>query len=123
MAHEKFPKKKLLFSEGCVEYSKFAAKDQLADARMYGHDITGDLNHGACAFIDWCILLSEKGGSNHVDNFVDVTAFLRPDGQVAVVLMNRTAERMPVYLRMRGEVLPVTVEQDAIMTVLINPGQ
>lgn len=123
MAHEKFPKKKLLFSEGCVEYSKFAAKDQLADARMYGHDITGDLNHGACAFIDWCILLNEKGGSNHVDNFVDVTAFLRPDGQVAVVLMNRTAERMPVYLRMRGEVPPVTVEQDAIMTVLIDPGQ
>ena len=106
-----------------MEYSKFAAKDQLADARMYGHDITGDLNHGACAFINWCILLNEKGGSNHVDNFVDVTAFLRPDGQVVVVLMNRTAERMPVYLRMRGEVLPVTVEQDAIMTVLINPGQ
>lgn len=168
MAHEKFPKKKLLFSEGCVEYSKFAAKDQLADARMYGHDITGNLNHGACAFIDWCILLNEKGGPNHVDNFVDapimydkasdhmekklsyyyiahfsrvivpgsirigfsrytdkldVTAFLRPDGQVAVVLMNRTAERMPVYLRMRGEVLPVTVEQNAIMTVLIDPGR
>lgn len=52
-----------------------------------------------------------------------MTAFLRPDGQVAVVLMNRTAERMPVYLRMRGEVLPVTVEQNAIMTVLIDPGR
>lgn len=164
MAHEKFPDKKLLFSEGCVEYSKFAQKDQLADARMYGHDIAGDLNGGACAFIDWCILLNEQGGPNHVDNFVDapimydraahrmekklsyyyighfsravipgsvrigfskytdkldVTAFLRPDGQIVAVLLNRTAERMPVYLRLRGEVLPVTVEGDAIMTVWI----
>ena len=165
MAREKYPEKKLLFSEGCVEYSKFADKDQLADARMYGHDIMGDLNNGACAFIAWCLLLDEKGGPNHVDNFVDApvmydkkidkmekklsyyyighfsraivpgsvriglskytdklesTAFLRPDGKLAVVIINRTDEEMPVYLRLKGEVLPVSLEEDAVMTVLID---
>lgn len=165
LAHERFPDKKLLFSEGCVEYSKFTGKDQLADARMYGHDIAGDLNNGACAFLDWCLLLDARGGPNHVDNFVeapvmydaetdnmekklsyyyighfsravvpgsvrigfsrytdklDVTAFLRPDGEIAVVLMNRTDQEMPVFLRMKGEIMPVTVEGDAIMTVWID---
>lgn len=165
LAHERYPDKKLLFSEGCVEYSKFTQKDQLADARMYGHDIAGDLNNGACAFIDWCMLLDSKGGPNHVDNFVDapvmydekadrmekklsyyyighfsraivpgsvrigfsrytdkldVTAFLRPDKKIAVVLMNRTEKDLPVFLRLRGEILSVRIDGDAIMTVWIE---
>lgn len=165
LAHERYPDKKLLFSEGCVEYSKFAEKDQLADARMYGHDIVGDLNGGACAYISWCLLLNDMGGPNHVNNFVDapvmydektdsmekklsyyyighfsrsivpgsvrigfskytdgldVTAFLRPDGKIVVVLMNRTEKKMPVFLRLKGEVLPVAVDGDAIMTVWID---
>ena len=107
----------------------------------------------------------EKGGPNHVDNFVDApvmydkesdsmekklsyyyighfsraivpgsirigyskytdkldsTAFLRPDGRLAVVIINRTDVEMPVYLRLKGEVLPVTVDGDAIMTVLFD---
>lgn len=165
MLKERFPDKKLAFTEGCVEYSKFSGKDQLADARMYGHDISGDLNNGASLFIDWCVLLNKIGGPNHVNNFVDtpimydadtdtmekklsyhyighfsraivpgsvrigyskytdkidVAAFKRPDGKLAVVIMNRRSEAMPVYIRMKGEVMPVTVSGDAIATVLIG---
>ena len=38
---------------------------------MYAHEIIGDLNHGANLFLDWNLLLDEKGGPNHVGNFCD----------------------------------------------------
>lgn len=70
VTHEAFPDKQLIFSEGCVEYSRFDA-DQLKNAQMYAHDIMGNLNAGMTAFIDWNIFLDEKGGPNHVGNFCD----------------------------------------------------
>jgi len=165
MIRERLPEKKLLFSEGCVEYSRFSSADQLSNARMYGHDIAGDLNHGACVFIDWNILLNSQGGPNHVNNFcdapmmydvvtgrlvkklsytyighfsryllpgsvrigmsrytdeIDVTAFKRPDHKLAAVLMNRTERDMPVYLRMQGQLVKLTVPGDGIGTALLE---
>ncbi|MDF2906695.1 MAG: glucosylceramidase [Herbinix sp.] len=70
LTHEVFPDKELIFTEGCVEYSRFSA-DQLKNAQMYAHDIMGNLNHGMTGFIDWNIFLDEKGGPNHVGNFCD----------------------------------------------------
>lgn len=66
-----YPEKLLIFTEGCVEYSRFSAQDQLSNARMYGHDIIGNLNHGMHASMDWNLLTNEKGGPNHVSNWVD----------------------------------------------------
>lgn len=72
LVREKFPNKKIIFSEGCVEYSKFGENaNQLANAQMYAHDIIGNINAGMNAFIDWNIILDEKGGPNHVGNFCD----------------------------------------------------
>ncbi len=70
ITHEAFPDKQLIFSEGCVEYSRFDA-DQLKNAQMYAHDIMGNLNAGMTGSIDWNILLDEKGGPNHVGNYCD----------------------------------------------------
>jgi glucosylceramidase len=70
LTREAFPGKELIFTEGCVEYSRFDA-DQLHNAQMYAHDIIGDLNAGMTGFIDWNILLDEKGGPNHVHNYCD----------------------------------------------------
>ena len=164
MLHERYPSLKLLFSEGCVEYSRFDA-NELDNARMYGHDIAGDLNGGACGFIAWTMLLDERGGPNHVENLceapimycaqtdtlekklcytyighfsryilpgsvrigmsrfsdaVDATAFLRPDGQISVVLMNRTSRAMPVFLRLNGQIAELPLAADAIVSVLIH---
>lgn len=69
LVHEKFPEKELIFTEGCVEYSRFAGSGQLDDAMMYAHDMIGNMNAGMNAFIDWNLLLDEKGGPNHVGNF------------------------------------------------------
>jgi glucosylceramidase len=70
LVRERFPDVELVFSEGCVEYSRFGA-DQLANAEMYAHDIIGNLNAGMNTFIDWNIVLDEEGGPNHVGNYCD----------------------------------------------------
>ncbi|MDF2540603.1 MAG: glycoside hydrolase family 30 [Herbinix sp.] len=70
LTQKAFPGKELIFTEGCVEYSRFGA-DQLHNAQMYAHDIMGNLNAGMTGFLDWNILLDEKGGPNHVNNFCD----------------------------------------------------
>lgn len=71
MIKEKFPDKKLLLSEACIEYSKFAADDYLVNAQKYAHDMIGNLNNGMNTFLDWNIVLDEIGGPNHVGNFCD----------------------------------------------------
>lgn len=70
ITHDAFPDKQLIFTEGCVEYSRFDT-NQLRNAQMYAHDIIGNLNNGMTGSIDWNIFLDEKGGPNHVGNFCD----------------------------------------------------
>lgn len=67
----RYPKKELIFTEGCVEYSRFASDNQVAHAEMYAHDIIGNFKAGMNGFIDWNLILDEKGGPNHVNNFCD----------------------------------------------------
>ena len=71
MIQERFPGKKLLLSEACIEYSKFAADDYLKNAQKYAHDLIGNLNQGLSTFLDWNLVLDEEGGPNHVKNFCD----------------------------------------------------
>ncbi|MBQ6889316.1 MAG: glucosylceramidase [Lachnospiraceae bacterium] len=68
---KQFPNKELIFTEGCVEYSRFAGDNQVAHAEMYAHDIIGNFKAGMNGFIDWNLILDEKGGPNHVGNFCD----------------------------------------------------
>lgn len=69
LVSEAFPEKELIFTEGCVEYSRFADHNETQKAMMYAHDIIGNMNHGANGFIDWNLLLDENGGPNHVGNY------------------------------------------------------
>lgn len=71
MIKERFPDKKLLLSEACIEFSKFAAEDGLANAQKYAHDMIGNLNEGMNTFLDWNLILDQEGGPNHVNNFCD----------------------------------------------------
>ena len=65
LVHEKYPDKELLFTEGCVEYSRFADSSEVAKAEMYAHDILGNLAAGTNGYLDWNLLLDELGGPNH----------------------------------------------------------
>jgi len=69
LVHEAYPEKNLIFTEGCVE--RYHPK-QVNDWRLgerYGYSMLNDINAGTVAWIDWNILLDEKGGPNHVGNF------------------------------------------------------
>lgn len=68
---EKYPYKELIFTEGCVEYSRFMNNNQIKNAEMYLHDMIGNLNSGTNGSIDWNLLLNKEGGPNHVGNFCD----------------------------------------------------
>lgn len=71
LVHNRFPNKKMVQSEACIEYSLFSPEDFLANAQKYAHDIIGDLNGGMTAFYDWNLVLNEEGGPNHVANYCD----------------------------------------------------
>ena len=68
--HEKYPNKKLVFSEGCYEYSR-GMEDTWKIGERYAHDMIGNFNNYCNTFIDWNLLLDEKGGPNHVGNYCD----------------------------------------------------
>ena len=63
---KRFPGKKLILSESCLEFSKFDKAMEDINAARLGHDMIGNLNHGMQAFYDWNLLLDSKGGPNHV---------------------------------------------------------
>lgn len=158
---EKYPEKELIFTEGCVEYSRFAERTQTDYAEMYGHALIGDLNAGMNAFIDWNIILDEKGGPNHVGNFCDAPimcnvqedtidvkqsyyyighfsrfihpgakrilvskytqnletcAFRNPDGELVLVVLNRTGEDQRFTVSVEGKSCEMSMEAHSIMT-------
>lgn len=69
LVHNSFPGKLLIHTEGCTGYSKFNPNDEVKNAEIYGHDIIGDLNSGINGYIDWNMVLDNKGGPNHKNNF------------------------------------------------------
>jgi glucosylceramidase len=79
LLHDRFPDKKMVQSESCIEYSLFGADDFLVNAEKYAHEIIGDMNHGMTAFYDWNLVLDEKGGPNHVNNFCDAPFLFHTD--------------------------------------------
>lgn len=70
MFNKLYPDKKLIFSEGCYEYS-LGDSDTIKIGEKYAHDIIGNFNNYCNIFCDWNLLLNEKGGPNHVGNFCD----------------------------------------------------
>lgn len=164
MFRERFPGKKMLLSEACIEYSKFAADDYLQNAQKYAHDLIGNLNQGMSTFLDWNLVLDEVGGPNHVGNFCDapylfdtkkkelkesnilghlwhfshfiepgavrigvsrytdkleVTAFQNKEN-IVLVILNRTGERVPAYVRIKGECVKIEAAPMSISTGVIE---
>lgn len=66
---EAFPATHLIFTEGCIEKFDFNRINEWKLGEVYGHSMINDFNAGACAWLDWNVLLDETGGPNHVGNF------------------------------------------------------
>ncbi len=86
--HRQYPDKALIFTEGCVEYSRFEAENQIQNAEMYAHDIIGDFNAGMNGFIDWNLILDRQGGSNHVGNYCDAPVMCDVDADTIDVKLS-----------------------------------
>lgn len=156
-----FPEKKVFFTEGCVEYSRFADSGEIQKAEMYAHDILGNFKAGVEAFLDWNLLLDIKGGPNHVGNFcaapvmcdgegglkkrlsyyyighfsryikpgakqimttcytdgVEILAFLNPDGERVLVVLNKGNEEIELSIRENGYGTYVNSGAHSIMTI------
>lgn len=62
MVQKQYPGAKVIFSEGCVEYSRFADTKETAKAEMYAHDMIGNFRAGLSAYFDWNLILDMEGG-------------------------------------------------------------
>jgi glucosylceramidase len=66
---EAYPQTHLLFTEGCngpFDYSKI---NDWQWGELYAKSMIHDFNNGAEGWTDWNVLLDERGGPNHVQNF------------------------------------------------------
>jgi glucosylceramidase len=69
MVHEAFPDKQLLFTEGCGYPFSWDNVRDWKWGEVYAKSMIMDLNNWAVGWTDWNLLLDERGGPNHVDNF------------------------------------------------------
>jgi len=69
LVHETFPDKPLIFTEGCVDAFDAQRIGEWKFGERYGRSMINDFNNGTVGWTDWNVLLDERGGPNHVDNF------------------------------------------------------
>jgi glucosylceramidase len=67
LVHDAWPDKHLLFTEGCQEGGPHRGAWELGE--RYARSVINDLNRWTVGWIDWNLLLDERGGPNHVGNF------------------------------------------------------
>ena len=66
LVHDAWPGKQLLFTEGCQEGGPHTGSWEVGE--RYARSIVNDLNRWTVGWIDWNLLLDERGGPNHVGN-------------------------------------------------------
>lgn len=89
MIYDLYPDKLSVFSEGCVEYSGYS-KDtdkEWIHAEKYAYNIIGCLKNGCNLFLDWNILLDNKGGPNHVANYCAAPMMLDENNRLTKKVM------------------------------------
>jgi len=70
--HALYPEKKLILTECCVEYSVYdGGVGDYKNGEKYGREIINDFNNFGNGWIDWNLVLDDKGGPNHANNFCE----------------------------------------------------
>jgi glucosylceramidase len=67
--HTLWPDKPIIFTEGCWEGGKHLGRWEHGEG--YATQMIGDFKNWVAAYIDWNIVLDQRGGPNHVGNFCD----------------------------------------------------
>ena len=69
LVRDTFPDKHLIFTEGCVDAFDAKRLQEWSFGERYGTSMIHDFNNGTVGWTDWNVLLDERGGPNHVQNF------------------------------------------------------
>ena len=77
--HDEFPDKELIFTEGCQEGGPHIGSWDLGE--RYATSIINDLNRYTVGWIDWNLLLDERGGPNHVGNYCSAPIIVNTNTQ------------------------------------------
>ena len=76
LVHDAWPDKQLLFTEGCQEGGPHPGEWALGE--RYARSMINDLNRWTVGWIDWNLLLDERGGPNHVGNLCSAPILADP---------------------------------------------
>lgn len=119
-----FPEKKVFFTEGCVEYSRFADSGEIQKAEMYAHDMLGNFKAGVEAFFDWNLLLSAEGGPNHVGNYCAAPIMCDGKGGIEKRLSYYYIGQFSRYIERGARQIMNTCYSDTLETVaFVNPDE
>jgi len=161
--HDVWPDKKLLFTEGCQEGGPHTGS--WLTGERYARSMIQDLNRWTVGWVDWNMVLDEKGGPNHVGNYcsapiladttsheilyqssyyyighfskfikpgarrilsastkdeLEATAFKNPNGQLAVVILNRSEQAIPFTLKYERRGAQLSSHARSLITCLIS---
>jgi len=164
LVKEAYPQTHLLFTEGCHGRFDFSKINDWQWGELYAKSMVHDFNNGAEGWTDWNVLLDEKGGPNHVQNFcfapvhadtrtgelfylnsyyyighfskfirpgakriisssttdnLLTTAFLNPDGKIAVVVLNLSDQALSFNLSLGGKAARTSSPAHSIITMVI----
>lgn len=84
--HTLFPNLHMLLTECCVELAYDSTTGESSSSGLWEHgeryarQIIGDLNNWSEGYIDWNLVLDERGGPNHAGNFCEAPIMLDGKG-------------------------------------------
>ena len=77
LVHDAWPDKQLLFTEGCQEGGPHHGSWDLGE--RYARSMINDINRWTVGWIDWNLLLDQRGGPNHVGNYCSAPILVDTD--------------------------------------------
>jgi glucosylceramidase len=118
--HDSYPKKHLLFTEGCQEGGPHVGEWQVGE--RYGRSIISDLNKWTEGWVDWNLILDFKGGPNHVGNLCSAPILV--DSQKDSIIINNSFYYLGHFSRFirpgAKRVTAVSTKDELEVTAFIN---
>lgn len=125
--HEMHPDKHLIFSEGCIELLNLNRDDpksaigSMQNALRYAKNYILDSLNYTEGFIDWNLLLDEKGGPNHVGNYCEsLIMFDREKHQLIYNPSYYVVKHFAHYIEQGAKRIKVENKTNVLATAYLN---
>lgn len=126
--HNLHPNSLLVFTEGCIELLNLNANDPssalgtINNAFRYAKNYINDSLNYSNGFIDWNLLLDEKGGPNHVGNFCE--ALIQLDTKKKELIVNPSyyvVKHFAHFIKPNAYRIDIKNNTDTLITSYLNP--